>query len=471
MFEGSVSLGSRDWLWPAALIFIFGSILVTWSYLNSRRIAPLPIGAVLLKLLGFALLALCLLEPMKISTRPKEGVNLFAVVADNSQGLQIKDRNQTASRGELLRNDLLAAQHGWQEKLAGTFQIRRYIFDSRLQSSENFGELKFDGTSSALGSSLRMLQDRFQGQPLAGVLLFTDGNATDVNPLNFPPGLPPVYPVVVGQSDGLQDVTVENVSVSQTAFEDAPVTIVVEAAAYGLKGETVHAELLDDPTGTNQTRVVSRHRLPINSDDAKLNFRFQFRPERPGLSFYTARLTLEKRAETGAEATLANNERVVTVDRGKGPYRILYLSGRPNWEFKFLNRAISEDPQLQLPAIIRVAKREQKFTFRGRAGESSNPIFRGFNKTTEETERYDQPVLVRLNMKDENELRGGVPKVPEALYQYHALIIDDLEATPRAINPPTKLKQPVHFQTVAPPKRDRSSRAHPALLQERSPLA
>src|SRR6185436_9261252 len=109
------------------------------------------------------------------------------------------------------------------------------------------------------------------------------------------------------------------------------------------------------------------------------------------------------------EATLANNARVLVVDRGQGPYRLLYVAGRPNWEFKFLNRALEEDDQLQLTALLRVAKREPKFAFRGRSGESSNPLFRGFDRTGDDTEKYDQPVMVRLNISenDVDELRGG----------------------------------------------------------------
>ena len=134
-------------------------------------------------------------------------------------------------------------------------------------------------------------------------------------------------------------------------------------------------------------------------------------------------------AKASKEATLANNTRMRgAVDRSGGPYRILYVSGRPNWEFKFLRRAVEEDKELELVGLIRIARREPKFDFRGRAGEASNPLFRGFDKKNEETERYDQPVLVRLNARDESELRGGFPKVPEELFAYHAVIIDDLEA-------------------------------------------
>jgi hypothetical protein len=118
------------------------------------------------------------------------------------------------------------------------------------------------------------------------------------------------------------------------------------------------------------------------------------------------------------------------VNRGRGPYRILYLSGRPNWEYKFLRRAIAGDAELDLVGLIRIAKREPKFEWRGRSGESSNPLFRGFNRDIpEETQRYDQPVLVRLNTATPEELRDGFPKTAEELFtRYRAIVIDDLEA-------------------------------------------
>ncbi len=129
-----------------------------------------------------------------------------------------------------------------------------------------------------------------------------------------------------------------------------------------------------------------------------------------------------------AEATLANNERTIVVDRGKGPYRILYVAGRPNWEFKFLKRAVEEDEQVQLVGLLRVARREPKYDWRGHTGETSNPLYRGFDSKDEETEQYDQPVLVRLNTRDQTELNDGFPKTKEELFEYHAVILDDVEA-------------------------------------------
>ena len=85
--------------------------------------------------------------------------------------------------------------------------------------------------------------------------------------------------------------------------------------------------------------------------------------------------------------------------------------------------------EIVLVGLIRVARSEPKFDYRGRVGETSNPLYRGFgNQAPEEVQRYDQPVLVRINPRDATELRSGFPSVPEDLYCYDAVIVDDVEA-------------------------------------------
>ena len=427
----SLTFSSWNWLWPAVAFFAVAAVVLLWSYRASAG-QPLRWVCLALKAGGIAALALCLLEPLWLGQRAKPGANMFAVVADNSQGLQVQDRGETRSRGEQVRALVNPETGPWQAELAQNFDVRRYLFDSRLQSTTDFRELAFDGRSTALASALRTLAGRFQGRPLAGVLLLTDGNATDLANGALPDlaGLPPIYPVVIGQRDAVQDIAVQRVAVSQSSFEDAPVSLQADVAAAGYRGQPIVARLVDRTGKTVQEQTADGR-----GDGQPLAFRFQLKPEQPGLSFYQVRVGAKAEMAEGAapaargEATLANNDRVITVDRGQGPFRILYVSGRPNWEFKFLNRALEEDAQVQLVALIRVAKREPKFDFRGRAGETSNPLFRGFgNQAPEDVQRYDQPVLVRLNTRDELELRAGFPRTPEDLYGYHAVILDDLEA-------------------------------------------
>ncbi len=430
MILASLIFPGTSWLAPAALIVVLAALLLAWSY----RRGPEPrLRAVCftLKLVGIAALAFCLLEPLQTRQRARPGANLFAVVADNSQGLQIHDAGAPASRGEELRTALDPASGPWQPHLESTFQVRRYTFDTRLQNVRDFSGLDFSGRATALGSALRALNERFRGRPLAGVLLFTDGNATDLpGPLPDLTGLPPVYPVVVGRADAVKDVSLQRVAVTQSAFEDAPVSAQIDVAAPGFGGEPLLARITD-----RSGKTVAEQGVTARGAGGVSTLRFQWKPEKAGVSFYQVRagtaaeVRRNATATNTAEATFANNARVVAVDRGRGPYRILYVAGRPNWEFKFLNRAALQDDQLQVVALIRVARREPKFAFRGRAGETSNPLFRGTSdQDRETTERYDQPVLTRLNTRDAQELSGGFPRTAEELYAYHAVIVDDLEA-------------------------------------------
>lgn len=425
---GAVLISSREWLLPAAAGLLFAILLLLWTYLRAPAEKNLRTACAFLKLLGVAALLACLLEPLWSGQRAKPGANYFAIVADNSQGMVIKDRGETQTRAEILTNLLSKQSAIWLRKLEENFQARRYYFDSRLQSTRDFSELAFDGRASSIGAALRTIGERFRGQPLAGVLLFTDGNATDMPDGKLDTtGLPPIYPVVIGRDETINDIAIQKVATSQTAFEDAPVTIQAEATASGYSGKPITAQLLD----TSGKKLQEQSERPGRQETA--SFRFQVKPEKSGISFYQIRVAAaddQPAAEVVPEATLANNSRVVVVDRGKGPYRILYVSGRPNWEFKFLNRALAEDDQIELAALIRIAKREPKFDFRGRAGESSNPLFRGFDRKSEETERYDQPVLKWFlpDNSDTNMVGGGFPKTAEALFAWHAVILDDLEA-------------------------------------------
>lgn len=448
---GTLIFGSPSWMAVMAILLLLGMILVAWRYANLTSDAMTRWLAPLFKILGLVLLGVCLLEPLWSGQRARPGANLFVILADDSQSLTIKDPGATVTRGEHLKRIVDAEDAAWQVRLAQDFDVRRYVFNSGLQNVNDFSKLAFQGAQSNVIGSLKGLKDRFRDRPLAGVLFFTDGIATDGKETTLDlEGMPPVYPVPFGtESLGrtIPDLAVSHLTVTTTAFEDAPVTIQADVSQTALPNTKVTAQVFDE-----NGAVVTQVTQAFNGSSGPLPFRFQIRPTKPGISFYEVRVRTEDEARRADEArknrdpkssdtiygpmidpasvesTLANNRRLISVDRGSSKYRILYLCGRPNWEFKFLRRAVESDEQVQMTGVIRIAKKEPKFDWRSKAGEVSNPLFRGFEGKTDETERYDQPVLVRLNTKTPDELAEGFPKKSEDLYQFHAVIIDDLEA-------------------------------------------
>jgi uncharacterized membrane protein len=424
-----LNLGAPRWLGWAIGIVAVALVLLVWSYARRGGRAGVRAFAFALKAAAFVILALCLVDPLFTGTRPRPGSNLFLVVADNSASLALADRGGM-SRGDLMRGQL-EEKSAWLARLGQDFDVRRYAFDTSLRPITAFSELDFAGEASGLGGSLAALADRFRGQQVAGIVLFTDGNATDLGETARDwKELPPVYPVPMGAESGQVDLSLSRVSVTQTNFEAAPVTITTQIEGRGLSGRQVVVRVLDEAN-----KEVERRSLSNVADGEPAIERFLLRPEHSGISFYTAQVSLKGeeyvpgQTATTEEATVANNTRIATVDRGGGPYRVLYVAGRPNWEFKFLRRAMDLDDEVNLVGLVRVARREPKFTFLGRPGERTNPLFRGFgNQQDEEAEQYDEPVLIRLKTENKDELRGGFPKNPDDLFRYHAVILDDIEA-------------------------------------------
>ncbi len=209
-------------------------------------------------------------------------------------------------------------------------------------------------------------------------------------------------------------------------------TIHASVTHKGFQGEVVAVDLLD---GTNKRLQIQS--IKLKSDGEPVPVEFRFRPEKSGVQGFqvvvrresaTNALIERETTDKNAEVTLGNNRRFQVVDRGRGPYRILYLAGRPNWEFKFLKRALDEDVEIRLTSLIRIARKEPKFSFRDSKVDTSNPLFSGFEDILdEEKAKFDEPVFARIGLTEAGQLQKGFPKDAEELFEYSAVILDDLE--------------------------------------------
>ena len=72
-------------------------------------------------------------------------------------------------------------------------------------------------------------------------------------------GLPPIYPVLIGKDDPARDISISNVKISQTSFEDAPVTVQADVAHSGYSGANLVARIFEAGArgSTNLTRATN----------------------------------------------------------------------------------------------------------------------------------------------------------------------------------------------------------------------
>ncbi len=412
--------------WPLALIWL---LILGFILLRGYSASPLGFARRALaagcKLLAGLMIAFCLLDPVIVREVPKIGANEVVILADNSASLAIAERPGAKPRSEELRGALLNAdgksEPAWLTALRRDFRVRMLAIDDRSKTIPSGAAMTFSGTASRLASAAMDTRAVSAASKVAAVILVSDGLATDQWPETPLPAGAPVFPVLIGQESPATDISLTEATAAQTAFEDSPVTLTVKLQQTGCQDRTVAVRISGED---GKELAKETHRFDANEPSRTLRIRVPL--SRPGLSFLKA----EASVSGVTEATLANNSRWVAVDRGNGPYRVLYVGGRPNWDYKFLQRSLAADPEVQMPTLLRIARREPKFEWRGRQGETSNPLFKGFGaKGGEDVQRYDQPVLMRLNTRDAKELLDGFPKKADNLFaEYRAIILDDVEA-------------------------------------------
>ena len=427
MTDASLVWGSPAWSWAALALAGVVGVTLLWSYWRAPSTSAVKLIAGSLKALGVAGLALCLVEPLLCGTRARRGANIFAILADNSQSMAIHDRGQADSRGEAVRK-LLSADSKWQKQLDEDFDARRFAFDAHLRSIDAFGSLAFDGARSSLTSTLNSVSRRFRGLPLAGVLLVTDGNATDAAEVAWDK-LPPVYPIVVGGGESPVDLSLAGVTVSQTNFESAPVTVRADVRGSGLAGQTVVAKLLGDDDKELQTQTVE---LPAG--DEPLALRFQLRPEHQGVNFYRVCVSSADAAKPHGGSRKRRRPRWPTTS---GWWWSTAAAGRIACSMCAAGRIGNSNScgalcgmtinwiwsaWCALPAASR--------SFPSAAKRANRPI-RCFAASSTKTRSRPSGTISRCwcgSNVEENELRDGFPKTAEELYKFDAVILDDIEA-------------------------------------------
>jgi hypothetical protein len=422
----SIYLVRQEWLAGFAVLWVLLSILHWFSYSNQTPLSARMLGTGL-RAIGLAMLLLCLLEPLRRISVPKPQANTIAILLDDSRSMRalftdksaVSDTSAEPNLSEEFRT-IIDGNRSWMKPLEETFRLRRYLFGDQLQSVDSLETWAGNSNHSQLYSAIANVEKRLGADPPSAIVLITDGRSSQPA---IDTGNTPVFPVVLSsKGNGKRDLWIDDISSQSSEFETAPISLQVKLGQLGLSSEEVEVTLYEiDGTsiGTKRTRISSREKNPI--------VRFQIRPKQSGPQSYRVSVRLLRDVE-GYETTLENNQRWVAVDRGNGPYRILYVSGRPNWEFKFLRRALSEDPEIQITGLVRIAKKQPKFSFRGKADSDTNPLFSGFEDVPEEAkEQIDEPVFARLGVQSKEELTRGFPKDAKELFAYSAVVIDDLE--------------------------------------------
>lgn len=405
-----------------------------WRRLGGMNRMP-RISAAILRAGALGLALFLLLDPMLVGERLAAGRDYVALLFDNSRSMQIAERG-AKSRGEVMTERLEASDRGFERALRRRFQVASYRFGSEAERIKGPDELRFTRPRTDIPAAIQQTVQDLSGISIAAVVLFSDGiqqapaestSLDDVISLGVP-----VYCVGVGTGSAWRDLELGELAVSRTKFDRSPLVVTAPIATTGLDGREAIVDLRRDGS-----TLMSR-RFTITSDSEEHEVRFEYVPDEKGWLDFEVAVRLADSGEPQppgvaraalsrdtSEKVTQNNTRRFIVDNRRRTYRVLYFCGRPNWENKFVRRALAEDEEIELTSLIRISKAERKFVYRGKRSNIANPLFDGFNPDRDQP-RYDEAVFLRFGPQGAD-LDDGYPLHAEDLFGFDLVIWGEIE--------------------------------------------
>ncbi|MBV8811811.1 MAG: hypothetical protein JO033_24335 [Acidobacteriaceae bacterium] len=375
--------------WALILAILAAAGLLGWLIWrgrpqSARSLRGLKIAVIwLLESLTLAVLLLLLWEPAISVTALKPQQNIVAVLIDDSRSMGVNDAGKPREQAamDVMNNGLL-------QSLQRRFQVRLYRLGNGVERIQNFSKIQANDPATQIGKGLRQLADEAATLPIGAVVLLSDG-ADNTGGIDL---------------DTMTELQRRRLPVSTIGFGKDQLTNDVELESLDLPSRTLPGSRLQAVATIRQngftdkraTLVVTGGGSVLASKDIKLRAgaeqreSVEFNAAKSGVQEIEARVNL-----LPGETNTRNNQlaRVLSIDTSQK--RILYVEGEPRWEFKFIRRAVEDDPALQIVSMLRTTQ---------------NKIY-------------------RQGIQNQNELADGFPSKTEDLFEYQAIILGSIESS------------------------------------------
>jgi hypothetical protein len=286
------------------------------------------------------------------------------------------------------------------ERLAKSFELRYYSFSRRLTplgvdptqpqlpEPPNPG-----GPTTQIGDAIAHVLDEAGGRPVAGILLFSDGqNTGGRSPIEAARAAGgdgvPVFAVPVGSTQKARDVAIVDLFTSALVSRGDTAKVAVTLESNGLDHRPVKVELKD-----GEQLLDSKEVILDGSEQQQVELTFLAKD--PGARYLTVHVPPQPEE---ADELHGNNTDTAFVRVSDEKIKVQLLEGLPRWDFRFLKNALHRDHGVG-----------------GRSGES-------IDLCLEAEWRRQQPAQ-RTKL---------LPRTVDALSEYHTIILGD--ASPRMID-------------------------------------
>lgn len=313
--------------------------------------------------------------------------DVFSVVlVDTSRSMGIDDVD-TGHGAPITRIDaakqLLQGDSGLLKSLKGSEKVLVYGFDENLRRITSIDKLKADGQFTNIFRGVRDMEAELRGMPLAAVVLMTDGGRNtggttqDAAQILAARGVP-LYPVGLGNKNPPNDYEVVSVVAPKRVRRDSEVELQITVRHTGYKDPF-------DLSISRGTTAITTHKINPNPDSDLEQVKMVFTPDLEGTATYHIAIPNGK-----DEKNTDNNARDINIEIRDDRLPVLYVEGSPRLEYRFLRRALFNDPDFRVVGLLRLG--DKRFYVQG-ANENEGFLAKGFPSTVEQLNAFQAVIL------------------------------------------------------------------------------
>ncbi len=362
-----------------------------------------------LRMVALAGVVVMLLEPVVVFTKTEQVPSTILVLRDRSESMDLKD----AYASQNYADRLAQAMHltGGVKELRDTSrsQLIDRVLNSglsksleangdRILASHTFaGQLitesttqpttlpaGTDRTTTAVGTAVRQAIAAYRGQPLAGILLITDGQSNAGEPpikaaeYAGSEGIP-IISLATGTAEGPRNAKVSKIEASKTVFVRDPsqLRVIIESRGLAKAPATLVMEKRKDGGPWEE---FSRQPVTLEENGQVQSVPFDFKEERP--TRLEIRATL---ADVGPELTTDDNVATEEIRVIRQKIKVLFIAGNTFPEVEFIRNALLRDSGVAASTWLQAATADYE--------QPGNPAIKKLPQTQEELNDYDCIVL------------------------------------------------------------------------------
>jgi uncharacterized membrane protein len=313
-----------------------------------------------------------------------------AVLVDTSRSMGIADvdtgHGAPIARIDAARQLLVGTgigDEGLLKALNRNGKVLVYGFDEDERRITSLDELKADGQFTDIFRGIHDMEAELRGMPLAAVVLMTDGGRNTGGTTDDAAGVlaargVPLYPVGLGNPNPPNDYEVVSVVAPKRVRRDTEVELQVTVRHTGYK------DPFDLTVSRGQTVIATRKIVPNPTTDLE-QVKMVFTPDQEGTATYHVAIPPGK-----DEKNTDNNSRDIDIEIRDDRLPVLYVEGSPRLEYRFLRRALFNDPDFRVVGLLRLG--DNRFYVQG-ANDNEAFLAKGFPTTVEQLDSFQAVIL------------------------------------------------------------------------------